>query len=212
MPALGSARWAAGSAALAAAALLAAGCGGGSAASPQPKPDPGGTSAPPSHSPGPDLHYPQQLDASRTTNDPCSALTDHQVHEVIGSLPGGGKTEHGAGVGCSWHPASLDNTSAGSIGIEWPSGGVYGMRGFYKTKNRYGYFQPTTVAGFPAVVASPGDTAVSVGECAVYVGVNEHRVFFSDFDSGATPPADLKPCGQARQAAKYVIHNLKGGS
>jgi hypothetical protein len=194
-----------------AAGLLAAGCGAGSLTSPQPKADPG-AAASPSPAPGPDLHYPQQLDASRTINDPCTALTDDQVHKVIGSHPGGGKTEHGAGVGCSWHPSSLDNTSAGSIGIEWPSGGAYGMRGFYRTKNRYGYFQPTTVAGFPAVVASPGDTAVSVGECAIYVGVNEHRVFFSDFDSGATPPASLKPCGKARQAAKYVIQKLKGGS
>jgi hypothetical protein len=209
MRGLASARFSAGGAAIAA-VLLGAGCGGGSSPSPQPKADTGATMSP-SRAAGPDLHYPQELDASATRKDTCSALTDAQVRNVIGSDPGGGKTEHGAGVGCSWHPASIDMPQR-NIGIEWPSGGAYGMRGFYKTKDRYGYFQPTAVAGFPAVVASPGDTAVSVGECAVYVGVNEHRVFFSDFESGATPPADLKPCAEAKKAAKYVIQNLKGGS
>jgi hypothetical protein len=193
-----------------AAGLLAAGCGGGLSASPSPKAHTGGTS-PSSRASGPDLHYPQQLDASRTRKDTCSALTDDQVQKVIGFRPGGGKSERGAGVGCSWHPASI-NKPQRNIGIEWPSGGAYGMRGFYKTKGRYGYFQPTTVAGFPAVVASPNGQRTPGGDCAIYVGVNQHRYFFSEFQSGATPPADLKPCAMARQAAKYVIHNLKGGS
>jgi hypothetical protein len=209
MPVLGSARWAAGGAALAAAALLTAGCGG-SAASPQPKPDPGRTSAPPSQSPGPDLHYPRQLDASPLTEHPCRDLTDSQVRHVIGAEPGDGKPEHHLGAGCSWHPASIDEPQR-SIAIHREAGDG-GLRFVYSIKDEFGYFQPTTVAGYPAVVASPGNTATASGECAINVGVNEHAYFFSDFISGATPPADLKPCAKARQGAKYVIHNLKGGS
>jgi hypothetical protein len=190
--------------------LRAAGCGG-SAASPQPKPDPGRTSAPPSQSPGPELHYPQQLDASPLTEHPCRDLSDSQVRHVLGAEPGHGKPEHHLGAGCSWYPASLDNTSAGSIGIHRQAGDG-GLRYFYTIKDEFDYFQPTTVAGFPAVVSSPGDTATAGGECTINVGVNDHAYFFSDFQSGATPPADLDLCAKARQAAKYVIHNLKGGS
>jgi hypothetical protein len=210
MPALGSARWAASGAALAATALLIAGCGG-SAASPQPKPDPGGASAPPSQSAGPELHYPQQLDASPMIKDPCSALTGPQIHKVIGAKPNEGTVQHAVGVTCVWHPASIDEPRR-SIGVHWPSGDV-GMDYLYRVKDRWQYFQPTSsVAGFPAVVTSQGNSRTAGGECVINVGVNEQQLFFAEFLAGATPPPDLKPCAKARQAAKYVIQKLKGGS
>jgi hypothetical protein len=204
-----SARWAAGGAVVAA-GMLAAGCGAGSLASPRPQAGTGAARAP-SSAAGPDLHYPRKLDASPLTARPCRDLTGSQVRHVIGAKPGDGKPEHHLGVGCGWHPASIDNTSAGSIAIHRQAGDG-GLRYFYTIKHEFKYFHPTTVAGFPAVVSSPSAQRAPSGECAINVGVNEHTYFFSDFISGASPPASLKPCGKARQAAKYVIQNLKGGS
>jgi hypothetical protein len=54
--------------------------------------------------------------------------------------------------------------------------------------------------------------ATSTGECVLDVGVNDQRAFFSQFQAGALIMNDTDLCGKARQAAKYVIQNLKGGS
>jgi hypothetical protein len=208
----GSARFATGAAVIAAAALLVTGCGAGSSASPQPKAKVG-SSAPSSAPSGPNLHYPEQLKASSYFKKPCTSLTDSQIRHVIGSKPDSGKHVNvpNAGRGCGWFPTSSD-APTNSIQIGWAEKGHGGLEFLYSIRDEFQRFQPTSpVSGFPAVIAGRRDEA-STGECVISVGVNDQRAFFSQFQAGALVMKDTDLCGKARQAAKYVIQNLKGGS
>jgi hypothetical protein len=196
---------------VAAAALLLAGCGGGSSASPQPKvnADDSPSSSAPS---GPNLHYPEQLDASPYVQHLCSALTSSQIRKLIGSKPDNGKhvSVPSTGRGCNWQPASSDAES-NSIAIVWLTKGHGGLEFLYSIRNERKYFQPTSVSGFPAVNTS-GHDETSSGECVINVGVNNQRYFFAQYQPGPTASNYSNPCPEARQAAKYVIQNLKGGA
>jgi hypothetical protein len=205
-----SARLAAHSAAIVAAAMLAAGCGSsaGSLATPQPTTNPGGGPSAESSPASPELHYPEQLDASRYVKDLCASLSDSQLRKLIGSKPNNGKhvVVPNAARGCAWQPASPDSP-LNTIAIEWATKRKGGLKFLYRIRNERKHFQPTTVAGFPAVNTSGHDER-SAGECVMNVGVNDQRAFFAQFQGSV----GTNPCPKARQAAKYVIKNLKGGS
>ncbi len=94
-----------------------------------------------------------------------------------------------------------------SIGITWLKKGYGGLEFLYRIRNERKHFQPTTVAGFPAVNTSGHDER-SAGECVMNVGVNDERAFFAQFQGSV----GTSLCPKALQAAKYVIKNLKGGS
>jgi hypothetical protein len=201
---------------IAAAAVLATGCGSGAASlakqASTPKAGTAVSSSAPSTLSGTELRYPHQINAAAYFKKPCTTLTEPQIDRLIGARPGDGHRIDvgGTGQGCNWEPASLD-TPANSIAISWLRKGQGGLKFLYSIRNERKHFQPTTVAGFPAVNTS-GHAEKSSGECVINVGVNDQRYFFAQFQTGALAPKGLDLCGKARQAARYVIKNLKGGS
>jgi hypothetical protein len=160
----------------------------------------------------PDLHYPEQLNASRYVQDLCASLSDTQIRALIGSKPGRGKhiVVPNAGRGCGWFPAT-SNAESNSVAIGWAPKGHGGLKFLYSIRYERRHFEPTTVSGYPAVNTS-GHAETSSGQCVVSVGVNDQRAFFAQFQPGPTAPDYSHPCGKARQAARYVIENLKEGS
>ncbi|SHF14727.1 DUF3558 family protein [Streptoalloteichus hindustanus] len=100
----------------------------------------------------------------------------------------------------------VDTTVA--ITINTKSGG---LEGIYQRQNKYGHFQPTTVAGYPAVQAVDYRDAPRQGDCRNLVGVAEERIITAHTTIGDRKNPDYTTaCKVSDQVAALVIENLRG--
>lgn len=164
----------------------------------------GGASGDGSPSQAPKVAHP--LDASKTVTNPCSSLTQADAIGLNITSPIAKANTAATGSHCGW-----TGTSGGSIGIGWVTTNTDGLSDLYVKSNTIAYWQPTTVAGYPAAFGDSISDGRAQGDCVINVGVNDHLAFFAQYDN---PSNASQSCALAQQAASDVIKNLKstGGS
>ncbi|WP_268844449.1 DUF3558 domain-containing protein [Streptoalloteichus hindustanus] len=146
------------------------------------------------------------LDTARFEADPCQALRPEQLAQ-FGKHEPPKNLEPIAGPNCSWAgtDALIDTTVA--ITINTKSGG---LEGIYLRRDKFGHFQPTTVASYPAVQAVDYRDAPKQGNCVTLVGVNEDRLVVAYTTIRDRKHPDYSSaCKVSDQAAALVIENLK---
>ena len=138
---------------------------------------------------GPAPKVAQPLNAARFVADPCASLTITQIP----TLKNLGKAD---GI-CTWIVKKNDD----SVVVTWLQNG---LTGFYAQSFAESYWQPTTVADYPAVFASSIDVR-DHGGCRINVGINDTTMFAVDYTADSSPSA----CDSAKTAAADVIHTIQ---
>ncbi len=150
----------------------------------------------------------EPLDADRFIADPCAALTQEQVAGFGFTGPGvpemEGAIAEQAGPSCTWQ-GTVDEP--GTIGVTYLTGLENGLADIYGTRERYEYFEETTVNGYPAVVSDTVDHR-DIGTCGVVVGVSD-SLTFSTLEQGDLDAVGA--CERAEQVAAAVIETMQGG-
>jgi hypothetical protein len=188
-----------------AAAALVAGCSGtktGTASS-EPSYTTGATSAS-SGSSGSAPKVPSPLKTSSIESNACSALSPAKRSEL--GLSDGEPGTTSAGPGCSLFAA---DDRLNQIDISPVLANKNGLSDVYDTKANDEYFEPTEVAGYPAVYAAALDGRKS-GKCGLFVGVTDQLAvnILVQYDHG---PGASDPCPVARKVGEAMIETLKEG-
>ena len=204
---------------LTAATLSLAGCGGGAQPAAAPSSATGPFTAPRVPQPAdtsdgasPGDGVPQVADPIDTTTfqkNLCSSLTVDQLKQLgVGAQGQSGTGSNGPE--CDWVGAA----SAGPVGLvatlvigQYGSGGLGDV---YGQKNNFKYFEPTTMAGYPAVYGDDVDGR-SVGKCVVSVGVVSNAYLQIDVNVQSTSANYQHPCDVAKTAATAMISTMKAG-
>lgn len=128
----------------------------------------------------------------------CQAVTDTQLIE-LGLDPESRSDHSDAESGdCRWedHDRRLE--------AQLVLSDVRGLELMYYWRDTFNYFEPTEIAGYPAV----RDTSPDQGTiCEYLVGVGPNRGFSVEFENPWTRDGDY--CGLARRLGTMVIGNLK---
>ena len=145
------------------------------------------------------------LDPTSLVSDPCAALSSSQLGELGFA---GGETrpnEEFEGEACRWRGSeeSLD-----SVDLTAFVGTTDGLKGVYASKDRSAYFEPTEVAGYPAVYSSVGDGR-AMGMCGLWVGVSDQAVLHIMTNLVSAESAEAS-CGLAADVAEATISTLGG--
>lgn len=148
------------------------------------------------------------LNPGSLVGQPCGLLTKPQL-DAFGGKAGSTQDTGGSSKNCSWKfgtnhdvmvTAALDPGATGS-----------GLGDIYAGKQQHtydkGYFEPTTVAGYPAVFANIGDNRKQ-GSCALKVGINPHMYLDLNIDAYGT---GKKSCTALSNTAAKMIDTLKSG-
>lgn len=146
----------------------------------------------------PELQVPQPKVAAGIP--PCDLLTREQLLE-LGLEPGTARSDtSGRADACAWGYAN-ESASAGLTMTAEP--GSMNLSGLYATRDTFARFEPTTIAGHPAVRGD--DTLGKV--CTLYVAVSDEQLMTADGDiSGRGDLPD--PCAPSRRIAEFVLSNL----
>src|SRR5438067_1871419 len=117
---------------------------------------------------------PKVLDVSKFAANPCLSITTQQASNLTISSQGT-LSPAANGAGCVWkYGPNLEYSVATTYGVPDAKNGLQNLynlnaTGYFKS----GYFEPTTIDGYPAVYSDPlGDTRPK-GGCQVNLGVNE---------------------------------------
>ncbi|WP_370947378.1 DUF3558 domain-containing protein [Amycolatopsis sp. cg5] len=187
-------------------ALLSLGLLAGCTAEPAPAPPPPPPSTlkvgpPTSSTPAVDVpQVPKPLETGRFDKEPCAVLTAAQARSVYLLV----KSELGQGATCQWRDAHLNG-----VRITFTSGD--GLRGTYtKRAPGTGYFEPTTISGFPAVYAGQADQR-NIGRCSMTIGLRNDEIMTVESDLGNASPVASGPCDVVKKAAEAAITTIKRG-
>lgn len=150
---------------------------------------------------------PAPLNIVQVKTDACKALSAQQIDQI--GLVGPGKpTSISIGPGCTWASQAYATNVAG-IGLV--TANQLGLNNIYNKKDQYkGYFEPTTVEGYPAVYAAQTDGR-STGECLLWFGLTDQDYALVETGIGAGPNRS-NPCPVADRIATAVIEHLKGAA
>ncbi|MFD8493626.1 DUF3558 family protein [Amycolatopsis sp. NPDC059657] len=184
-----------------------AGCTAEPAPAPPPPPRSTLQLAPPSSS-APAVDVPQvssPLEVGKFDKEPCAVLTAAQaraVHKLVKSELGQGTTDLPA---CQWRDDHLNG-----VRITFARGG--GLRDTYTNQRPgTGYFEPTTLAGYPAVYAGKADQR-QLGRCSLTVGVRNDEIMTVESDLGSSfSPSSRGSCEAVKKAAEAAIVTIKKG-
>lgn len=194
---------------LAAAACSTTNPGTPSASSPAPGPMSESNSA----LPGPGVpEVPHPVDVARFKQEPCGALTDSQVAELLGpGVSGKPDLQAPAGPTCSWD--ATDVSQAG-IGVIFMNADQLGLTSVYEAKDKqYQFFQPMeSLDGFPIVAYGVSDERTSRGRCAVALGVSNIQAVDIHVAQSEKNVGKKDPCVAAHDIAAQVLSNLRGGN
>lgn len=130
----------------------------------------------------------------------CEAVTDSQLSELGVSPDSAEDRSNSETADCRWR--SNDRRLSAHLVLT-------NIRGlelvYYWRDTSFNYFEPTEVAGYPAVRdTSPGQ----LGTCEYLIGVGPSRGVSVNFDGPVTKPVD-EYCGLAQRLAAIVIANLQ---
>lgn len=192
----------------AASALLLAACGDGDAGQPttQPTVDVAKPSTANANVSVPPVSDPiQNLDPFE--QNPCSLLTKRQA-DSIGFPKSEDATEAGQ-PGCRWHG---NRDSRITIAIQ--SGEKWSLAGYYQVHandpDAYGYFEPASITGFPAVFATEFDRR-ETGSCAMTVALSEQDVLRLVNTLFLGTAQRDNPCAQLQQTAELAVKTISAG-
>ncbi|RSN14879.1 DUF3558 domain-containing protein [Amycolatopsis roodepoortensis] len=192
---------------LLAAGALVAGCSGtknGTASSEPSYTTGAGASSASSDSSGSAPKVANPLKTSSIENDACSALSAAKRTEL--GLGEGEQRTTSVGPGCSIFAA---DDRLNQIEISPVLANKNGLSDVYDTKANNEYFEPTEVAGYPAVYAASLD-ARNKGKCGLFVGVTDQLAvnILVQYDNG---PGASDPCPVALKVGEAMIETLKEG-
>ncbi len=142
------------------------------------------------------------LDASKVLGQPCTALTASDLTglNIVNAIS---KPKSDAnGSQCSWA-----GDSGGSLSIGWETADTNGLSDVYAKSSTIAYWQPTTVAGYPAAYGDALSDQRSQGVCVIDTAVSDKLYFDAQFNNPLNPG---QSCTLAAQAAADVIKNLGG--
>ncbi|MET8994994.1 DUF3558 domain-containing protein [Amycolatopsis sp. NPDC004169] len=154
----------------------------------------------------------QPIDVARFKQEPCLALTDSQVTELLGSgVSGKPDLQAPAGPTCSWD--SVDVSQAG-IGVIFMNADRLGLASVYAARGKqYQFFQPMeSLDGFPTVAYGVSDERSSRGRCAVAIGVSDTQAVDVHVAQSEKNIGRKDPCSAAHDIAAQVLGNLRGGN
>lgn len=148
------------------------------------------------------------LDADQFIADPCAALTVEQLSRFGITSPGEPDTEGAiateAGPSCVWQTAQ---EVPSTLGVGYLTGNENGLADMYGARDRYVYFEETTVSGYPAVFRDTLDRR-DIGTCTIAVGVSD-SLYFRVSEQGDLDAVGA--CERAEQVAAAVIETMQGG-
>jgi hypothetical protein len=147
---------------------------------------------------------PSPLPTSELTADPCSGLAPEQVTQIGLAGPGSGKQDQ-TGPECTWKSSTsqFNNVTIAPMTIN-----KNGLSDIYANKSKDAYFEPTTVAGYPAVYAGISEDRAK-GYCNLWVGTTDNLAvgILTIIGSG---PNKSNPCPVAERVATAMIQHLQG--
>ncbi|MFJ8910711.1 DUF3558 domain-containing protein [Amycolatopsis sp. NPDC102389] len=192
---------------LLAAGALVAGCSGtknGTASSEPSFTTGAGSSSASSGSSGSAPKVSNPLKTSSIESDACSALSAAKRSEL--GLGEGERRTTSVGPGCSIFAA---DDRLNQIEISPVLANKNGLSDVYDTKANDEYFEPTEVAGYPAVYAAALDGRKQ-GKCGLFVGVTDQLAvnILVQYDNG---PGASDPCPVALKVGEAMIETLKEG-
>lgn len=150
---------------------------------------------------------PQPLDASAYLSRPCDLVTASQLAAAGAKTSGKPLVPRDqiTGPGCNWDANDFDTGTDYSIDVDVKTRGLDGL---YRRRDNFGVFQPTQVAGYPAVHAADIDTSAK-GQCQVLVGINDTMLIAVFSHIGNHSPDYTHGCSHADAFAAAIISNLK---
>jgi hypothetical protein len=183
--------------------LLLAACGGdgGDSAGDIPTASDDGSSSDASGGSAPEVSDPIATEAF--TVDVCAALSAEKVGEL--GLTDPTPREAATGQSCNWNFTDEDTDRADITGME-PN--TNGLSDIYDQADAFEYFEPTEIAGHPAVYASVSDLRGD-GDCGLYIGLNDAFAVSVGVMLGSGPDR-ADPCPVAAAIAAAMIETLSG--
>ncbi|MEJ2888800.1 DUF3558 domain-containing protein [Actinomycetospora aeridis] len=139
-------------------------------------------------------------DVTVVASDPCRALDD-AVSESGFSSPGEQRTVASGDRSCRW-TAPDDSQFASAIIFS----GRDVLADAYRLR-RFAIFEPSAVAGFPAVREQASAESAS---CTITVGIQEDQGFIVTLDDQAAASGGLssQPCARAQEVAERIVAAL----
>lgn len=157
------------------------------------------------------------LDISPFLENPCELVPRSAVSDLGYAEPGEPLTAEDSsaaalsGPGCVW--GEQDSIRGIQLGIQTGNrkNGVGGLQGLYDAyqSGQYVYWEPTTVAGYPAAFLDAVDLR-DRGTCSLSVGIADDLSFSVSGNGYTKQPTQA--CPDAKMVAEQVIATLKGGS
>lgn len=145
-----------------------------------------------------------ELDLSKFSG-PCDMLTSAQL-SARGVTRAGEEKAAPAGRSCDWTP---DDRAFGTSFSATFLTGSNGLEGFYENRDDFAVFEPTTVAGYPAVNGDAVD--IKSGSCSTAVGIAKGEGFIVQINvNDKKLPEYGNPCSASGAIAETVIENLRG--
>ncbi len=145
------------------------------------------------------------LDATFLVSDPCAALSAGQLGE-LGLADGETRpNKELESEACRW---KRTEESLDSVDLTAFVGDTDGLNSVYANKDSSEYFEPTEVAGYPAVYTGLVDARDS-GTCNLWVGVNDQAVLHIMTNLVSAESAEAS-CGLAADVAEAAITTLGG--
>jgi hypothetical protein len=149
---------------------------------------------------------PAALNADGILADPCSALSAAQQDDIGMVKPGKGD-QGPTGPECRWKSAG---SSLNSVEVSPFTANENGLSDIYGQQAGKAYFEPVTVAGYPAVSTNISDLRSS-GNCPLWVGVSDQLVVVVTAQLGEGENK-ATPCAVAQKVAEAMIQHLKGAA
>ncbi|TQJ04145.1 DUF3558 domain-containing protein [Amycolatopsis cihanbeyliensis] len=145
------------------------------------------------------------LDASKYIQDPCSSLTESQQQEF--NVTSSRENSDEDNSRCRWNIGD----GSTSPGVSYATGIEEGLDRLYALNDTghwdKGYFEPTEIAGYPAVYVEIVDNR-GPGDCNLAVAISDNLFF----NSTVRTHGDGDACQAAENVAKAVIETIKAGN
>lgn len=191
---------------LALTAVLLTSCGStetGTATTPAGNPeDTDTTQTSPDNSPGLAPPVPEPLDPEMLLSEPCDLLTDTQLDQ-LGLVEYSSRIDSLGDHECTW-AESEEGTR--KISISAMGNNENGLSDIYAQREQYNHFEPTTINGYPAVIADPY-TLLEDGACPLYVGITDQLTAYTIAQFPIA--SDDDPCPITQDVAEAMIDTLQ---
>jgi hypothetical protein len=138
-------------------------------------------------------------------SDPCTMLKADQL-SARGVTKAGTQRTDPTGTACQWYP---DERALGTSFLVVLLDESKGLDGVYANRKKLPVFEPTEIAGYPAVNTDATDAAH--GACTTAVGVAKGEGFAVQVRvNDKKLPGYTDPCSVSGEIAETVVGNLKG--